>query len=188
MTSATSPADARPITGEELEAMPNHDLCELVLGRIVPMSPTGGEHGRIEGNFFRALDGFVRPRRLGRVLVGEVGVFTRRNPDTVRGADVAFISNERYARLESTRGFLRVPPDLVVEVRSPDDSVAALDRKAQEYLAAGVRLVWVADPDRKSVRVHRPGADMRELHAADQLTGDDVLPGFDVAVATLFEE
>jgi Uma2 family endonuclease len=76
----------------------------------------------------------------------------------------------------------------VVEVRSPDDSVAELDRKAHEYLAAGVRLVWVADPDRKSVRVHRPGTDVHELHADDRLTGDDVLPGFDVAVATLFEE
>jgi Uma2 family endonuclease len=188
MTSATSPTDARPITGEELEAMPNHDLCELVLGRIVPMSPTGGEHGRIEGNLYEALRSFVKPRRLGQVLVGEVGVFTRRNPDTVRGADVAFISSERYAQLESTRGFLRVPPDLVVEVRSPDDSVAALDRKAQEYLAAGVRIVWVADPDRRSVRVHRPGTDARELRADDRLTGDDVLPGFDVAVATLFDE
>jgi Uma2 family endonuclease len=188
MTSATSPTDARPITGEELEAMPNHGLCELVLGRVVPMSPTGGEHGRIEGNFYEALRSFVKPRRLGQVLVGEVGIFTRRNPDTVRGADVAFISSERYARLESTRGFLRVPPDLVVEVRSPDDSAAELDRKASEYLAAGVCLVWIADPDRKSVRVHRSGTDVREIRAADRLTANDVLPGFDVAVATLFEE
>ncbi len=64
------------------------------------------------------------------MLVGEVGIFTRRNPDTVRGADVAFISNDRYERLDSKRGFLKVPPDLVVEVLSPDDRPGEIARKS----------------------------------------------------------
>jgi Uma2 family endonuclease len=119
------------------------------------------------------------------VLVGEVGIFTHRNPDTVRGADVAFISNERYSRLESKRGFLEVAPDLVVEVLSPEDRPGEVARKVAEYLEAGVRLVWVADPETKTVRAHRPGSEVRE---ADRLAGDDVLPGFDVAIAELFEE
>jgi Uma2 family endonuclease len=188
MTSATSPTDARPITGEELAERPNLGPCELVLGRVVPMSPTGGDHGRVEGNFFRAIDSFARARRVGKVLVGEVGIFTHRNPDSVRGADVAFISTERYERLRSRRGFLDVAPDLVVEVLSPHDSASDLTQRLREYLAAGVRLVWVADPEAKAVRAHRSLADVREFREADRLTGDDVLPGFEVDVRTLFEE
>lgn len=185
---ATSPRDARPITGEELLELPNHGACELVLGRVVPMSPTGGKHGRVEGNFYDAIRSFVRPRRLGKVLVGAVGIFAGRSPDTVRGADVAFISNERYERLDSKRGFLKVPPDLVVEVLSPHDSQADLAQKLREYFAVGVRLVWVVDPETKAVLAHRSLTDVREFREGDRLPGDDVLLGFDVAVSELFEE
>ena len=132
--SVTPPTDARPITGEELAGLPDSGPCELVLGRIVPMSPTGGEHGRVEGNFCEAIRAFVRPRNLGKVLVGEIGIFTHRGPDTVRGADVAFISNERYARLKSNRGFLDVAPELVVEVLSPDDRPGELEPQAAGIL------------------------------------------------------
>ena len=168
--------------------MPNLGPCELVLGRIVPMSPTGGEHGRVEGNFYAAIRHFVRPRKLGKVLVGEIGIFTRRDPDTVRGADVAFISNERYERVKSRRGFLDVPPELVVEVLSPYDPPGELSRKLHEYFEAGVRLVWVADPEARTALAYRSPTDFRELRGSDALTGDDVLPGFEVEVETLFED
>jgi Uma2 family endonuclease len=152
------------------------------------MSPTGGEHGRIEGNFFRVLDAFARSRQLGKVLVGEVGVYTRRSPDSVRGADVAFISSERYERLRSKRGFLDVAPELVVEVLSPHDSISDVAQKLREYFAAGVKLVWVADPEAKAVRAYRTLTDVRETGGSDRLSGDDVLPGFEVEVKALFEE
>ena len=79
---------ARLITGEELARMPNVEPCELVEGRIVPVSPGGTEHSFVTTNAFEVLNQFVRPRHLGRVLTGEVGLYTRYNPDTVRGADV----------------------------------------------------------------------------------------------------
>jgi Uma2 family endonuclease len=188
MTSMTSPADARPITGEQLAELPNLGPCELVLGRVVPMSPTGGEHARIEWTFGEAIGAFARSRKLGKVLVGEVGIFTHRNPDTVRGADVAFISNERYARLGSKRGFLDVAPDLVVEVLSPRDSASELTQKLREYFEAGVRLVWVADPEARAVLAYRSATDVRTLGESDRLSGEDVLPGFEVEVRALFEE
>ncbi len=188
MTSATSPTDARPITGEELALMPNLGPCDLVLGRIVELSPTGGEHGRIEGNFYAALRAFVRPRNLGKVLVGEVGIFTHRAPDSVRGADVVFISNARYESLRSSRKFLDVAPELVVEVLSPHDPPGELHRKLQEYLEVGVRLVWVADPDARTLTVYSSASDGRTLGETDLLTGGDVLPGFEVAVRELFED
>jgi Uma2 family endonuclease len=186
--SGATAAESRPITGDELASLPNIGPCELVEGRIVPMSPTGGEHGRIEGNFFEVMRAFVRERGLGKVLVGEVGIYTRRSPDTVRGADVAFISTERYERLASRQGYLDIAPDLVVEVLSPRDSAVGLTQKLREYFAAGVRLVWVADPETKTVLAYRSLTDVRELREADRLPGDDVLPGFDVEVARLFAE
>lgn len=176
------------VTGEELLAMGDVGPCELVEGRIVWMSPTGFEHGDYEGNFYERLKAFVRQHRLGKVVVGEVGIYTQRNPDTVRAADVAFISNERYAQRKQKRGFLDVAPDLVVEIMSPEDRWSEVNQKLREYFAIGVRLVWVADPASRTVYAHRSTTDVREFTEADTLPGDDVVPGFSAAVAGLFEE
>ncbi len=88
----------------------------------------------------------------------------------------------------SKQGFLDVAPDLVVEVLSPHDSAAGLTQKLREYFAIGVRLVWVADPGARAVLAYRSLTDVREIRETDRLTGDDVLPGFEVPVASLFEE
>ena len=161
--------------------------CELVDGRIVRMSPTGYRHGEIEARIAEALAAFVRPRRLGRILTGEVGLYTRRDPDRVRGADVLFISNERYARRTSGLAYLDVAPELVVEVLSPDDRAVDVNQKIREYLAIGVVQAWVADPEARSISVHSP-TDVKEFGEADPLPGGALLPGFEAAVAGLFEE
>ena len=83
---------AAPVTGEELLRMPWLNPCELVGGRIVRMTPTNPTHGRIEVNVAAALRAFVRTQNLGIVMAGEVGIFTTRNPDTVRAPDVLFLS------------------------------------------------------------------------------------------------
>jgi len=176
------------MTGEELLAMGDIGPYELVEGRIVPMSPTGHKHARYESNFDEYLKAFVRQHNLGQVMVGEVGIYTHRNPDTVRGADVAFISNERYAQQKKESGFLEVAPELVVEILSPDDRWSDVMQKPREYFAIGVKLVWVADPETRTVYAYRSLTDVREFGEADTLTGDDVLPGFSVPVASLFEE
>ncbi len=175
------------VTGEELLAMGNTGRCELVEGRIVMLSPTGSRHGSVEGNFYDALRSFVRPHHLGLVKVGEVGIYTHRRPDTVRGADVLYISKERAAEL-SGAAYLDVAPDLVVEVLSPDDRWNNIIQKLREYFAIGVRMVWVADPDSRRVSVYRSPTDVGEFTAGDSLSGDDVLPGFSVSVASLFED
>ncbi|MBI4771840.1 MAG: Uma2 family endonuclease [Chloroflexi bacterium] len=175
------------VTGEELLAMGDMGACELVEGRIVMMSPTGFEHGDYEANFAESLKTSVRHRQLGKVVSGEVGIYTRRNPDTVRGADVAFISNEQHAQRKKITGYLDVAPELIVEVMSPDDRWSEVKQKLREYFAIGVKLVWVADPADRTVYAYRSLTDVREFTAADTLTGDDVLPGFSVPVASLFE-
>ena len=179
---------ARLITGEELARMPDVGSCELVEGRIVPLSPGGTEHSLVTTNALRILDAFVRPARLRLVLTGEVGLYTRHNPDTVRGADVAFISMARLERRSLALTFLDVAPELIVEVLSRDDTLAKLTDKLGEYFAADVKFVWVVDPRARRVHVYRSLVERRELTEADTLSGDGVLPGFTGPVAALFEE
>ena len=178
---------AAGVTGEELLRMPWLNPCELVGGRIVRMTPTNPTHGRIEVNVAAALRAFVRTQNLGIVMAGEVGVFTTRNPDTVRAPDVLFLSHERDARRTRRDGFLDVAPDLVVEILSPTDRPDAVRRKLDEYFAAGVRIAWVIDPATRTVRVHRSRGEPGKLAAGEVIAGEDVLPGFELPVDEVFE-
>jgi Uma2 family endonuclease len=173
------------ITGEKLFAMGDTAWTELVKGEIVHMAPTGHLHGFVESRCAKVLGIFVDDHRLGRVLSGEVGIYTGRDPDTVRAADVAFISNERMAQVRS-RSYLDVAPELIVEVMSPDDRWYAVHEKLTEYLAMGVQVVWIADPGQCRVHVYRSATQVEILTSADELNGGPVLPGFKVAVAELF--
>jgi Uma2 family endonuclease len=188
MSAASLSAGERLITGEELARMGDVGRCELVDGRIVPMSPTGCQHGEIEARIAAALSTFVRPKKLGRVLTGEVGLYTRRDPDRVRGADVLFISDATYARRTPGLAYLDVAPEIVVEVLSPEDRAVDVNQKLREYFAIGVAQVWVADPQARAVTVYRTPTDAREFAGAERLTGGDELPGFEMAVASLFDE
>jgi len=179
------PKEKTLVTGEELAAMGDIGPCELIRGEIVEMTPTGDIHGKIESAFDIAIGLFAHQHKLGHVRVGEVGIYTRRNPDTVRGADVVFISNERYAQRGSSV-YLDVAPDLVVEVMSPDDRWSEVMQKLGEYFAIGVRLVWVADPATRSIYAYRSLDDVQHLDETAELSGGDVLPGFKMRVAEIF--
>lgn len=175
------------ITGEKLFALGDIGPCELVEGEIIKMSPTGEKHGIVEINLGGELRTFVRLHKLGRVSGGEVGIYTRRNPDSVRGADIVFISNERLAQ-RGTSDFMDVAPDLVVEIMSPDDRWNEVTRKLEEYLEIGVRLVWIVDPETDSIFAYRSMTDVRRFEKSEMLIADDVLPGFTTPVEELFQE
>jgi Uma2 family endonuclease len=186
MSVTTTPQGTELLTGDQLLALGDIGPCELVDGRIVPMTPTGGEHGVVELVFSSELYGFVRQRGLGWVMVGEVGIYTRRNPDRVRGADVVFISRERLA--ESPRGYLEVAPELVVEIISPGDRWQDIRQKLEEYFAIGVRWVWIVEPENRAVLAYRSSTDVQKFAENDTLTGEGILQGFTLSVATLFGE
>ncbi len=175
-----------PITGEELAAMGDLGRTELVKGEIIYLMPTGHPHSFYEGNITGFLFAFVREHKLGRVLPGEVGIYTHRRPDTVRGADVAFISHKRLAQVQS-KSFLDICPELIVEVMSPDDTWSEVHEKLEEYFTVGAKLIWVLDPRRQCLHVYRSLTDLDLLTEKDTLTGGEVLPGFQVPVAELFE-
>lgn len=179
-------AGTRPVTAEELLRLPRgREDYELIRGEVRKMVPPGGEHAGIEATIAIILGAFVRQHGLGRVLTGDPGFIVARSPDTVRGPDVAFIRTGRPAAVTLPKGFITEPPDLAVEVVSPTDSYTEVDEKVREWLAAGCRMVWVVDPRRRTVAVHRP-AGLVEFGENDSLDGADVVPGFQCRVGEFF--
>lgn len=187
VTKSHSVKQTARVTGEELFAMGDIGPTELVKGEIIQMSPAGHPHGYYESNFVIVLGAFVRQHKLGRVLGGEVGIYTARNPDTVRGADVAFISTERLSQVQS-HSYLDVAPELVVEIMSPDDRWSEVQEKLAEYFNIGVQIVWVADPKQRQVHVYRSLTEIEIVNPDQELSGGEVLPGFSAPVADLFKE
>lgn len=178
----------RLLTAEEFVYEQPDDLrTELVAGGMVVEPLPGAEHGSLVATIAYHLRGFVEPRGLGRV-VAETGYVLVRGPDTVRGPDVSFVSAARWAALQDKRKFFEGAPDLAVEVASPDDSRRQLTAKARGYLAAGARLVWVVWPKRQCVEVFRPGSPPQFLGVADSLDGEQLLPGFRLPVAVIFQD
>ncbi len=174
------------LTGQDLWALGDTGLSELVAGRLVAVGPATNTHGRVLAAISTLLYKFVEKQDVGRLAVGGVGIYTQRDPDTIRAADLLFIAHERLAQIK-TDDFLDVPPNLIVEVLSPSDSWSTVTQKLREYFAAGVELVWVADPEVNIVYAYRSLTDVREFTEEDDLPGDDILPGFSVPVASLFE-
>jgi Uma2 family endonuclease len=172
------------LTGDELLDQGDIGPAELIDGRITPMSPTQNLHAYIVFEIGRRLGNFNAARRLGWVIGAESGVYTSRQPDTVRAMDVAFVSRRRLPVLE--RGFLRVAPELVVEVVSPTDRWSELEAKLAEYFAIGVDVVWVVAPERRSVLVYRGGLGPEALGEDDILRGEGLLAGLEIPLAELF--
>jgi Uma2 family endonuclease len=187
------PEQAALMTAEDLRRRRDDGwLYELVEGRLVRMTPAGFDHGMLELDLGSELRAFVVANALGSVATGEPGFTLSRpgEPDTVLGADIAFVRAERLPAPGSPerQGFLRLAPDLVVEVASPGQYHPEMAEKARIWLAAGVRLLWLIWPRSKQVEVWRPGSDepVATLGLADALDGMDVVPGFTYSVARLF--
>lgn len=181
--------DKALLTAEDLYTLPeppNGGHYELLDGELVEMAAAGWEHGRVMGTVSFLLMTYVIPRGLGAVASGDVGVILRRDPDRVRAPDVCFIAKERLPVGPARRRFLRIVPDLVVEIVSPDDTRREVDEKAREWASAGVRLTLVLDPDKRTVTAYRGEADVRVYAATDLLDAAPVLPDFTVPVAELF--
>lgn len=158
---------------------------ELVRGQLVVREPPGTRHGAIAANLTYWLSSFVRQHELGSVFAQDTGFRIARDPDTVRGPDVAFVARERAKRIPQ-QGYAELAPDLVAEILSPGDAAADVLAKVADWLAAGTRLVWVVDPERSVVHVYRPDGSLTVLHGNDSLDGETVLTGFRCPVANIF--
>ena len=161
---------------------------ELHHGVLVTMPPPGDIHGAVESNLSYHLKGQGELRGHGKARSGDVGIVLARNPDHVNGADAVFITNARLPIRRTPEGYLETIPELIVEVRSKNDTLAALERKAQDYLQAGAVVVWVVDPINRNVVEYRQGVTSRTYAEDDTLTVPDLIPGFALLVREALQE
>jgi Uma2 family endonuclease len=173
-------------TAADLLAMPDGDKYELVNGKLVERN-MGMESSVVAGRIFFRIIAFVEQHALGIVAPEGTGYQCFDNDrEGVRRPDTSFVAIGRLPNDAPPRGFCRIPPDLAVEVVSPNDTYYEVEEKVQEYLEAGVKLVWVVNPDNRTLRVHRPDGTPTDLDENEIVSGEDVLPGFTCRVGEFF--
>jgi Uma2 family endonuclease len=183
--------DMRLLTAADLAVLPDElpsgpVKWELANGRLIVMPLPGDIHGAVEANVVGELKIQGEKPGHGKVRCGDVGIILWRNPDRVVGADAAFIALTSLPIKLSKEGWLETIPDLVVEVRSKNDTWKEVLDKVADYLYAGVRLVWVIDPKKEIVTAFRPARKPKVFKKTDSLTADDIIPGFRMLVADVF--
>lgn len=176
----------RSYTPDDLLAIDDGRVYELVRGALVE-KPMGAYSSWVAGVILRYLAGIAEERGLGWVLPPDTGYQCFPNePQKVRKPDVSLIRRGRLPGERIPDGHIRIAPDLVVEVISPNDRFYEVDAKVSEYLAAGIAVVWVVNPDTRTVQVHHGDYTSERLQASDELTLPELLPEFRCRVADLF--
>lgn len=160
-------------------------FLELVRGEVVELSRPTKRHGIVTSRITRLLDEYAERVDKGYVASNDSGVILERDPDSVVGPDVAYYTDaETFAEVHPKWG--EAPPVLAVEVLSPNDKPSKVNAKVADYLANGVRLVWLVDYEERKVTVYRPGQSLRVLDEKTELTGDPELPGFRCPIERVF--
>ncbi|MBX3069289.1 MAG: Uma2 family endonuclease [Thermomicrobiales bacterium] len=175
------------ITAEEFLEMGIDGRFELIEGVLQEVSPSSARPGVIGARILTSVMMHVDAHGLGFVTNADAGYILNRDPYTVVAPDVGFIRRERLPAGVPERGFFPIPPDLAVEVISPTDARSDMQKKQELYAQAVVRLVWWVDPERRTVTVHKPGAEPQVLHGSATLDGQDVLPGFGIELHRIFQ-
>ena len=176
------------MTADELFGLPDNGMRrELIAGELHEMPPGGGDHGYVGGSALGELRAFLKqhPEIGGGMFAAETGFRLSRNPDTVRAPDVAYVGPDRLDQAR-VRSFPELAPDFVVEVVSPNDTAVEVQQKAEEWLRAGVLLVWVLYPATQSAMKYSADGAVHLLHADDTITAEPVLPGFSCRLGDLF--
>ena len=189
MTATDTITETRLLTADDLLRLHGQGVRGELIRGVLELEETmvsGYTHGKIVMSLSATLFNFVKPRSLGTLVAADSGVWLERDPDTVRGPDIAFSSAERIPLDADIPGYSEVVPDLVVEVRSPSDSRREVHDKARMWLSHGVPLVWVVHPDTRTIDVHRPDRAAATLAGDDSIDGAEVLPGFACALAEVF--
>jgi Uma2 family endonuclease len=178
--------EPKTYTPDDLLRMPDGDRYELVDGRLVELN-VSALSSLVSARLLQELGVFCAPNNLAWVFNADcVYQCFPRHPRKVRKPDVSLVLRDRLPAEQLEAGYLTLPPDLAVEAVSPNDTAYEVERKVQEYLEAGVRLVWVIYPPTRTVHIHRRDGSTSVLRSDDTLTGEDLLPGFTCRVNDLF--
>jgi Uma2 family endonuclease len=179
------------MTAEDLRALPDNGMDrDLVDGQLRerPMTRRNRRHARTTFNVGQLLGEWRNrlPPPRGEILVGDAAFCLRRNPDTTVGIDVAYITPELAAQSADDAFLIFGAPLLAVEILSPSDTHEDIVGKIELFLESGVAVVWIVDPDLRTVTLHRPGAQPTLFNATQELTGIAELPGLSLPVSRLF--
>jgi Uma2 family endonuclease len=175
------------LTADDLLRLPDDGYqYELVEGRLIRMSPASYKSSLVGGNVHAAMHHYVKQHRLGICAPADGAMRLATDPDTVRAPDISFVRAERVPPGPLPPGFWPVAPDLAVEVLSPSDRFSEVQRKVQDYLDAGTRLVWVLDPEARTATVYHPGGRSSFVDEHGTLDGEDVVPGFRLSLAEVW--
>lgn len=183
-----TPVAPKLMTAEDLLRLPDAGdgmMHELIRGEVVTVPRPGFRHGRRQYAIARILDDFGKEKSHGRAAT-DVGILIERDPDTVRGPDVAYWSAERMPLDQEPEGFAVIAPDVCVEILSPTNRRAELHEKIVEYFRFGVQMVWVVDPEDRTLTVYRSADEARLFHESAKFSDNDVLSGFECLVGELF--
>lgn len=181
------------MTLAEFLALPDDATLEreLIAGVLKERTMTRRNrfHAKTEANIAFLINAWrvEQPEPRGDVLSGEAGFILHREPGTSVGIDVAYVSAEVAASQNDQSSMVEGVPVLAVEVLSPSDTHEDVTEKIDQYLQAGVKLIWIVDPHFQTVTVHRPDAKPDFFTSDDQLTAEPHLPGFRAAVRQFFE-
>lgn len=189
MTAAVALADTKKLlTFEEFAALDPERPAELVEGRIVEKSRNNPSHAHLVTELGAELRNHIKPNQLGSVFSGDVSVITKHDPDSGRGADIAFVSNERLADQPEDASALQVAPELIIEVISPSNSWDYVMEKAKEYFDIGVKQVWIASPALKTIQVYTSIEEVRGygLSKRSEIDANDVIPGLKLDLNEVF--
>jgi Uma2 family endonuclease len=190
----------RLITTEELLAMPDDGVERWIVNgelrenrgefasREKPMTIRNRFHSRLVAKVAYYLMHWQASQKHspGEVVAGEAGFRLCNQPETTVGADVAFVSREVMERQGTATTLIEGPPVLAVEILSPSDTQQDIHEKIKLYLEAGTKLVWIIDPDYKTITAFESGKSPVFFNQEQTLTAEPHLPGFSVAVADLF--
>jgi Uma2 family endonuclease len=154
-------------------------------GQLIVMSPTGSQSGQRNGKLFFQVELWNSQRRLGVTFDSSTGF--KLSNGAVRSPDVSWIALARWNALtdKQKRGFAPIDPDFVIELMSPTDELLELQQKMSEYMACGVRLGWLINPDEKQVEIYRQEQDKQVLSSPTSISGEDFLPGLTVDLAEI---
>ena len=188
-------AVAHGITLEEFLALPDDGVYREVRRGILReyrgenVTRRNKHHAKVEARIAKLLGNWLdrQPPKTGEVHSGEIGCIIQQDPLITVGIDVAYFDYD--VANDDSRGtsFIDGPPILAVEILSPSDTIEDITEKVEDYLAAGVALVWIVSPKFRTVEVHRPDADPQLFNVQQTLTADRALPGFSTPVRTIFE-
>lgn len=175
------------MTAEELMQLPRgYFRAELINGELITMPLPGLPHGRIAARLCAYLTQFVLDHDLGEVLITDSGFQLTRDPDTVVGPDVSFISKERLEQAGDVKGYWQGPPDLAVEVFSPGYRPGKISERISRLFSFGTKQVWIANLTHSTVAVYRSESDITTFSGSDYLEAQDLFPGFRISLEKIF--